>query len=109
MRPGARRRADRECPAKILALRRSELVEELLLGDQQTLRPPVDPKPGLGRLDAAARAIEKPVPQPFLERPNLLAHRRLGDAQALGGLREAPTIDHGAKRDKLTRIHKGSL
>ena len=54
-RPGGR--AELEAARDPLAL--GQLVEELLLGGEHALRVPVEALPGLGRLDAAAGAVER--------------------------------------------------
>jgi hypothetical protein len=65
--------------------------------------------PRRSRLDTSARAVEKPLPEAFLERAHLEADRRLGHAEALGGLGEAPALDDLAERGKLTSVHKDRL
>ena len=60
-----------------------ELLEELLLEREHPLRVAVEPPPGLGRLDAAARAVEQLPAEPLLERPDLQADGRLRDAEPL--------------------------
>ena len=87
----------------------AELGEQLLLQREQPLRAPVEPAARLGRLDAAARAVEELQAEPLLERADLQAHRRLGDAELLRRLREAPPLDDRAERRELTRVHKQSL
>ena len=109
MPPGPVERADLE-PAGELALDLlAELGEQLLLEREQALRAPVEAAAGLGRLDAPPRAVEQLQAEPLLERPDLEAHRRLGDAELLGRLGEAPPLDDGAERCKLARVHKQSL
>ena len=81
-----------------------ELVEQLLLEREQPLRAAVEPQPRLGRLDAPARAVEKLLPEPLLERPHLLADRGLRDAEPRRGLREAPPLDDRAESGQLTRV-----
>ena len=49
-----------------------ELFEQLLFEREHALRAAVEPKPGLGRLDPAAGAIEELLPEPVLERAHLL-------------------------------------
>ena len=85
-----------------------QLVDQLALRMQQALRPSVEDPAGLGRLHAAARAVEQPLPEPLLERPHLQADRRLCDAEAVC-LREAVALDNGAERGELARVHKQSL
>ncbi len=86
-----------------------ELVDQLALEGKHPLGTAVESKPGLRRLDAAARAVEQPAPEPLLQRAHLEADRRLGDSEALGGLREALSLDDGAERSKLARVHKNTL
>ena len=65
--------------------------------------------PGLGRLDAAAGAVEQLGAEALLERPHLERHGGLRDAEPLGGLREAPPFDDGTEGGKLSRVHKRIL
>ena len=109
MPPGPGRRADLE-PARELALRfAAEIGEQLLLHREQPLRAAVEAVARLGRLDAPAGAVEQLQAEPLLERPDLQADRRLGDAELLRRLGEAPALDDRAERCELTRIHKQSL
>ena len=87
----------------------AELREQLLLHRKQTLRAAVEATAGLGRLDPASRPIEELQAEALLERADLEAHRRLRDAELLGGLREAAPLDDRAERRELSRIHKQSL
>ena len=66
-------------------------------------------QPALGRLDAAAGAVEELRPEPLLERAHLELDRRLGDAELLGGERERLALDDLAERLQLAGVHKGSL
>ena len=85
---GPRRAADLE-PARELAFGVvPELLEDLLLEREQPLRPAIEPHPGLGRLDPPPGAVEELLPEPLLERADLEAHRRLRDAELVGGLGE---------------------
>ena len=103
-RPG--RGADLETAAQVALRLLAELLEHLLLEREQPLRAPVEPVPGLGRLDAAAGAVEQLQPEPLLERPDLQAHRRLRHAELLRRLREAAPLDDRTERCKLARVHK---
>ena len=91
-----------------LALAR-DLVEDLPLEREQALGAAVEPQPGLGRLDAAAGAVEQLRAEPLLERPHLERDGGLGDAETLGRLREAAPLDDGAEGRELTGIHKQIL
>ena len=73
------------------------------------LRPAEQPQAGLGRLDAAAGAVEQLGAEALLERPHLERDGRLGDAEPLGRLREAPPFDDRAEGGKLACIHKRTL
>ena len=95
-RPG--RAADLEPPGELAFGVVAELLKDLLLEREQPLRAAIEPHPGLGRLDAPPGAVEQLLPEPLLERANLQAHRRLRDAELVGGLREAPPLDDRAKR-----------
>ncbi len=88
---------------------RGDVVEHLLLEREQALRAAVEPRSGLGRLDAATGAVEELRPEPLLERAHLERDRRLGDAELLRGLRERPPLDDRAERGELARIHKRML
>ena len=106
-RPG--RRADLE-PALELALGLlAELREQLLLEREQPLRPAVEPEAGLGRLDPAAGAVEEPLADALLERPDLQTDRRLRHPELVGRLREAAALDDRAKGGELLRVHKNTL
>ena len=82
---------------------------QLLLEREQALRTAIEAQPGLGRLDAAARAVEQAPAEPLLERAHLQAHGGLRDAEALRRLREAAPLDDGAERGELLRVHKRTL
>ena len=106
-RPG--RGADLE-PALELALGFvAEVREQLLLEREQPLRSAVEPETGLGRLDPAAGAVEKPLADALLERSDLKADRGLRHPELVGGLREAAALDHRAKGRELLRVHKDNL
>src|SRR5205814_929077 len=83
--------------------------DQLLLQLRQPLRAAVEREPGLGRLDAAAGAVEQPAVEALLERAHLQADGRLRDAEPLRRLREALQLDDRAERSKLARVHKESL
>jgi len=76
---------------------------------QQALRGRVEPQPRFGRLDAPAGAVEQLPAEALLERADLQLDRRLRHAEPLRGLREALTLDDGAKGGELSRVHKRSL
>ena len=105
----ARRGADLEPPGQLALGVADKLGEQLLLESEQALRAAVEPLPGLGRLDPAARAVEQLQPEPFLERADLQADRRLRHAELLGRLGEAAPLDDCAECCKLARIHKQRL
>jgi hypothetical protein len=75
-----------------------ELLEQVLLGGEDTLSRCVEASPGLGRLDPATGTVEELPPEALLERADLQADRRLGDPEPLGRLPEALPLDHGAER-----------
>ena len=83
-----------------------DVSEQLLLQGEHFLRRYVEAEARLGGLDSSARPVEELRPEPLLERADLEADRRLRYAEALGRLREALPLDHGAEGGKLTRIHK---
>ena len=105
----ARRGADLQLARQLALALAGDLVEDLALERQQALRAAVEPQPGLGRLDAAAGAVEQLRAEPLLERPHLQRDGGLGDAETLGRLREAAALDDGAERGQLTRVHKDNL
>ena len=107
-RPARSRRRSRAAREVALRVRR-DVGEQLLLEREQPLRAAVEAPAGLGRLDAAPRAVEELRAEPLLERPHLQRDRRLRDAEPLGRLREAASLDDRAERSKLPRIHKRSL
>ena len=93
-----------------LALRLlADLLEQLLLEREQALRAPVEPLPGLGRLDPAARPVEQLPAEPLLERADLQADGGLRDAELVRRLREAAPLDHRTERRQLPRVHKQIL
>ena len=94
----AGRGADRERAAELAGLALLELLDQLLLELQHPLRAAVEREPGLGRLDAAAGAVEQPAVEPLLERADLEADGRLRDPEPLGRLGEALQLDHRAER-----------
>ena len=103
--PGARRTHRARGPREPVAVGRRDVLEQLLLELQHSLRAAIEATPGLGRLDATARSVEQLLPETLLERPNLEADGGLRDAEALGGLREAPPLDDRAKGGKLAGVH----
>ena len=105
----AGRRADLERAVELAGRVLGELGDDLLLELQQPLGAAVELEPGLGRLDAAAGAVEELRPEPLLERPHLQRDGGLGDAEPLGRLGERLALDHLAERLQLTRIHKRRL
>ena len=105
----AGRGADRELAGERAGALGGDLVEHLLLELEQALGAAEEPQAGLGRLDPAAGAIEQLRAEALLERPHLQRDSGLGDAEPLGGLREAPPFDDGAERGELARVHKRSL
>ena len=103
------RRIDLE-PALELALGFvAEVREQLLLERKQPLRSAVEPEPGLGRLDPAAGAVEEPLADALLERPNLKADGGLRHPELVRGLREAAALDNRTKGRELLRVHKNTL
>ena len=106
---GAGRGADLERPLELVGRLLGDLGDDLLLEREQPLRAAIEPHARLGRLDPPPRAVEQLRPEPLLERPDLQAHRRLGDPEPLGGLREAAPLDDRAERCQLARVHKQSL
>ena len=86
-----------------------DLVEDLPLEREQPLGAAVEPQPCLGRLDAAAGAVEELRPESLLERPHLQRDGGLGDAETLGSLREAAPLDDGAEGGELACVHKQIL
>ena len=93
-----------------LSFRRGRNVrDELLLERQHPLSSSIEPSPGLGRLHPSARAVEQLRSEPLLESSYLQRHRRLGHAEALRCLREAPPLDYRTECRELTRVHKESL
>ena len=108
-RRGACRRAELQLAGELALALAGDLVEDLSLEREQPLGAAIEPHAGLGRLDAAAGAVEQLRPEPLLERPHLQRDGGLGDAEALGRLREAAPLDHGAEGGELTGIHKQIL
>ena len=86
-----------------------EVLEQLPLLREQPLRATVEAQPRLGRLDAAAGAVEELLPEPVLERADLKAHRRLSDPEPLGGQGKALALDDRAEGGKLAGVHKETL
>jgi hypothetical protein len=105
----AGRGAERQRSGEVAVALRGDVVEHLLLEREQPLRAAVEPRPGLGRLDATPGAVEELGAEPLLERPHLERDGRLRDAELLGGLGERPPLHHGAERSQLARIHKRML
>ena len=104
-----RRGAELERPRERALLVLGQILEEALLERQQSLGRRVQTQPCLGRLDAAARTVQELSPEALLQRPDLEADGRLGDAEPLRRLGEALALHHRAERRQLPRIHKRSL
>ncbi len=105
----AGRGADLEDAGQLAGRALVEVGEDLVLEREQPLRRSVELEAGLGRLDAAAGAVEELRPEPLLERAHLEAHRRLRHAEALRGLGERLPLDDLAERLQLPRVHKWML
>jgi len=101
---GPGRAADLEPSGQLALGLVPELVQDLLLEREQPLRAAIEPHAGLGRLDAPPGAVEQLLPEPLLERANLQAHRRLRDAELVGGLGEAPPLDDSAECCELLGV-----
>ncbi len=80
-RPG--RRAHRERAGEVSVAFRRHLVEHLLLQREEPLGATVEARTGLGRLDTAARPVEKLGAEPLLECAHLERDGRLRDAELL--------------------------
>src|SRR5262249_44278499 len=104
-----RGRADVGRAAELAAVGRLQLVDELLLELEHPLSAAVESRAGLGRLDAAPGAVEQLAAEALLERADLQADGRLGDAEPLRRMREALALDNRAERRELARVHKQSL
>ena len=70
-----------------------QVVEHLLLELEELAGMPVEADACLRRLDAAAGPVEQALADPLLEGANLQADGGLRDAEVLGGLREALSVD----------------
>ena len=81
-----RRGAELQRTHELALADRRDVLEQMLLERQHPLRAAVQAPPGLRRLHPAPGAVEQLAPQPLLERPDLQAHGRLRDSEALGGL-----------------------
>ena len=101
-----RRRAERELTAERPVGASCDLVDQLPLECEHPLSAPVEAIARLGGLHAAAGTIEQLLPEALLERADLLADGRLGDAEPLSRLGEALALDDGAERRQLARVHK---
>jgi hypothetical protein len=64
--------------------------------------------PCLGQLHATAGAIEQADAQFLLEHSNLLAERRLRDAQAQRRAAKMPFLCHGKEITKMPQFHESS-
>ncbi len=60
----------------------------------------------LGEHDAAASPLEQRLTELVLERLNLTAHRRLRDAEPLGGARDVLLLRHGDEVLQLLQAHR---
>jgi hypothetical protein len=81
----ARRGADRERAVELTAVG-GDFVVKLLLEREHPLGAPVEAQARLGRLDAAARAVEQRLAEAFFEGAHLEADRGLCDAELLRSL-----------------------
>ena len=106
MPPGPVDAPDRELPAQRPLGLAGDLLEQLPLEREQPLCAAVEPGPRLGRLHAAPGAVEQLLADALLERADLLAHRRLRDAEPLSRLGEALALDDRAERSQLPGVHK---
>jgi len=64
---------------------------------------------GLRQLDAARLAAEQLHPQLGFERPDLLAQRRLLDAEPVGGARHMPLLGDGDEVAEMAQFHIGRI
>ena len=101
--------ADLEPPLELALGFLAEVRKQLLLERDEPLRSAVEPETGLGRLDPAAGAVEEPLTDALLERPDLKADRGLRHPELVGGLREAAALDNRTKGRELLRVHKANL
>jgi len=106
---GARGGSDLEPALELGGRLLGDLGDDLLLEGEQPLSAAEEPHPRLGRLDAAPRAVEELRPETLLERLDLKADSGLGDAEALGRLRERAPFDDGAESCELSRVDSESL
>ncbi len=105
----AGRGSEVERPRELAFADRRDVLEQLILEREHPLRAAIEPPAGLGRLDAAPRAVEQLPAEPLLEGPDLEADGGLRDPEALRRLREALPLDDRAERSELSRIHKQRL
>ena len=105
----AGRRADLERAVERAGRLVRELADDLRLECEQPLRGAVELEPALGRLDAAARAVQQLGAEALLERAHLERDRGLRDAELLRREGERLALDDLAECLQLPRIHKDSL
>ena len=106
VRAGPRGRADLEATAQRALVLGGDLFEQLLLEREQPLRPVVEAQARLRGDDPPARAVEELLADPLLERPHLLADRRLRDPEPHRRLREALPLDDRAECRQLPCVHQ---
>jgi hypothetical protein len=101
---GAQQGSDPDAAAE----RATELVDVLAglveLGDDAS-GAGGDREPGLGRRDAAARALEQRDAQLAFEPAHLVRQRGLGEVQLLGGAREVPVAGDRLDAPQLSHVH----
>src|SRR5690606_25981461 len=64
---------------------------------------------GIGQFDPPADAAKERLAQVVLQRSDLVADRRLGDIQFLGGTRKAPQPRGGLEADERGKRGEGSI
>src|SRR5207302_2427176 len=83
--------------------------EQLLLEREQPLRALVEAEAGFGGDDAPPGAVEELLSDALLERPHLLADRRLRHPEPRRGLREALALDDRTEGCELPGVHHKAL
>jgi hypothetical protein len=99
-----RREADAQLP-HLAARDALQLLRQRLRGREQRARTGQQRVAGIGERHRTPRALEQPHAQLRLQRADLLAQRRLGDVQALGGAREVQLLGDGDEIAQVTQLH----